>query len=571
MSNMHTLSSELLESNAAYKLLNEQELIENFCLKTDKIQASYELLDEHLEAKHIELDDVLDLPFVEVDGFYDFLSNKRNIPLVNLGKMSLHLDIDAKLDTDFLKEKLIFPIKNDSLSMQLATYNPYDKSIVYETMKRVGKNISLVLVRKEPLKRYIFETIINRELGEIISNIKIDLKDINKKNLQEESNTVKMLELIISKGIQNRASDIHLEFEQTSKKAHVRFRIDGLLYERFEFEETVYLALSSTLKLFSNIDFVNTTKAQDGRFSYEIDGSKFDFRVSVIPLFNGESVSVRILQKKNFLVDVRDLGLSKQSHDVLTKVSNYPNGLILVTGPTGSGKTTTLYSILNSINNSYKKIITVEDPVEYELARIQQIQVKIRSDLNFSNILKSILRHDPDVIMIGEVRDSDSLKIAVESALTGHLVFTTLHTNDSISSIIRLKEMGVEEYLIANSLLAVHAQRLVRKLCKNCTKEYEPSELALEDIQHLLPEKYTFYYGEGCNECAMTGFSGREIISETIFVDQELSSALNHSLDYATLTEIAKKNGFVSMLENGIQKALEGKSSIHEILKSVYV
>ena len=186
MSNMHTPSNELLESNAAYKLLNDNELIEDFCLKTDKTQIAYELFDEHLEAKNIELDDVLDLPFLEVDGFYDFLSVKRNIPLINLGKMSLHLDIDAKLDTDFLKEKLIFPIKNDSLSMQLATYNPYDKSIVYETMKRVGKNISLVLVRKEPLKRYIFETIINRELGEIISNIKIDLKDINKKNLQEE-------------------------------------------------------------------------------------------------------------------------------------------------------------------------------------------------------------------------------------------------------------------------------------------------------------------------------------------------------------------------------------------------
>jgi general secretion pathway protein E len=563
-----------ISENKAFIFLQENNLIQKDIKNLDDISFQpntvYEQLDIQLEKEALHIDEVLVLPFVIEDDFYNYISNKKNIHIYNLAKLDLHLHIDEKIDTKFLKQKLVIPIKEDSLNIEIATYNPYDKTIVYELMKRTGRNIILAIVIKQQLIKYIDEIIVNRDLEYIVENIKVDLNTLNKKDITKESNTVKMLELILQKGIQNRASDIHLEFDLEANKAYVRFRIDGILYQRFEFEKDIYLALSSTLKLFANIDFVNNTKAQDGRFSYDINNLKYDFRISVIPLFNGESISVRILQKKNFLADLDVLGLSDSSLEILKRVSTYPHGLILVTGPTGSGKTTTLYSILSSINNSQKKLITVEDPVEYQLSRIQQIQVKIRSDINFSSILKSILRHDPDVIMIGEVRDSDSLSIAIESALTGHLVFTTLHTNDAISSIVRLKEMGVEDYLIANSLAAVHSQRLIRRLCQNCLKEHTPNEYMLNEVKGYLPKEYTFYYGEGCNECSMTGFAGRSLISETIFVNQEVSFSLTKSMNYESIQKIAKKNGFVSMLEDGLSKALKGETSLDEVFKAVY-
>ena len=558
-------------SNKAYLLLKEN----NFDIDKKDVKDIniFKFLHEALKNNQASMDEVLDLDLLDKDDFYEFVSKTNKIEEYDLSKIDTTLNIDDKIDTKILKEKLIFPVKNNDHSITLATYNPYDKSIIFETMKRVGKNVTLVLAKKEQLQRNISEILINRELNDLVSNARVDLHktDNNNQNIKEESGTVKILELVLTISIQNRASDIHLEFNNSDEKAYIRFRIDGVLYDRFKFDKEIYLALSSTLKLFSNIDFVNTTKAQDGRFSYTLKDNQYDFRVSVIPLFNGESISVRILRKKNLAGNLIELGLPKESFNILDRTSKYPHGLILITGPTGSGKTTTLYSILSSINDSYKKIITVEDPVEYELDRIQQIQVKIRSDINFVSILKSILRHDPDIIMIGEIRDNESLKIAVESALTGHLVFTTLHTNDSISSIIRLKEMGVEDYLIANSLLAVHSQRLVRKLCQSCLKEHTPNKHILKEIKNYLPKDYKFYFGEGCNDCAMTGFSGRTIISETVFINQELSSSLSMSSDYATLKQIAVKNGFISMVENGIQKALQAETSLDEIIRAVYI
>ncbi|VAY88362.1 Type IV fimbrial assembly, ATPase PilB [hydrothermal vent metagenome] len=566
---MNNISSSSIDNKAVIFLQENNLLQENNT--PEQLNKIYESLDEQLENSNLSIDDVLLLDFLDIEDFYKFVSKEKDIKIYNLAKLDLHLHIDHQIDTHFLESKLVVPIREDSLSIEIATYNPYDKDIVYELMKRLGKNVILSIIPKEQLQRYIHEIVINRDLEDIIQNIKIDLNALNKIDFKEESNTVKMLELILEKGLQNRASDIHLEYDNEAKKALVRFRIDGILHERFEFEEEIYMALSSTLKLFANIDFVNNTKAQDGRFSHDLSGVKYDFRISVIPLFNGESISVRILQTNNILVQLDELGLSKKSYEILDKVSKYPHGLILVTGPTGSGKTTTLYSTLSTINDSQKKIITVEDPVEYQLAKIQQIQVKIRSDINFSSILKSILRHDPDIIMIGEVRDKESLKIAVESALTGHLVFTTLHTNDAISSIIRLKEMGVEDYLIANSLLAVHSQRLVRRLCQKCIVEHEPNKQMINDIKKYLPKDYKFFYSEGCNECSMTGFVGRSIICETVFINDELSSALTRSMDYETLKKVAIKNGFVSMIEDGISKALSGETSLNEVFKVVYV
>ena len=577
---VHSAIFSALKQSNVFTLLQEQGYISDDSdswevLIKDQKQL-YEILHEALEKGEIILDEVLDLPFLDQESFYTFIAAKKEMHYINLGKMDLHLEIDEQITTSFLQEKLVVPLKTSSLSVEVGMYNPYDQSVVYELMKLLGKNIVPSLVRKDQLQKHIYEVIINRDLESIIAQIKIDLSkpsEAEQSDIKEQSNTVKMLELILNKGVKSRASDIHFEFDKAIKKAVIRFRIDGLLYERFEFDENIYSALSSTLKLITNIDFVNNTKAQDGRFSYRIDEQKFDFRVSVIPLFNGESISVRILQKKNSLVSLEELELSKSSFAVLRRVSHAPHGLILVTGPTGSGKTTTLYSMLSSINNNHKKIITVEDPVEYQLLKVQQIQVKIRSDINFTTILKSILRHDPDVIMIGEVRDGDSLKVAVESALTGHLVFTTLHTNDAISSIVRLKEMGVEDYLVANALSAVHSQRLVRKLCQGCKKEHIPNEQIMGRINpHLakLKGQYRFFYSQGCNECSMTGFVGRTVISETIFVDQELSSILTQSMDYERIYELLAKKGFVSILDDGISKAIRGETSLDEVLKSVY-
>jgi general secretion pathway protein E len=325
--------------------------------------------------------------------------------------------------------------------------------------------------------------------------------------------------------------------------------------------------LASRLKLLSNLDIAEKRKPQDGRFSTLVGDREYDFRISTLPILYGESIVMRVLDKQKALVRLEDAGMDSASYQKLLKGLEAPYGIILVTGPTGSGKTTTLYGALNELRNVEDKVITVEDPVEYRMNLIQQVQVNPKVGLSFADALRSILRQDPDKIMIGEIRDQETLEIAIKAALTGHLVISTLHTNDAISAIPRMADMGIEHYLISGALVAIQAQRLVRKICTNCKVEEQIPPLALEEFKHHIPENAKFYKGKGCKECNDTGYMGREMICEVLNISEKLSSLIAKGATKDAMLEQAKKEGFVGIFENGIQKALDGITSIEEVLK----
>jgi len=319
--------------------------------------------------------------------------------------------------------------------------------------------------------------------------------------------------------------------------------------------------------LLANLDIAEKRKPQDGRFSTMVGNLEFDYRISTLPILYGESIVIRILDKAKALVKLEDAGMDNASYKKFTKSLHSPFGIILVTGPTGSGKTTTLYGALNELRNVEDKVITVEDPVEYRMNLIQQVQVNAHVGLSFADALRSILRQDPDKIMIGEIRDQETLEIAIKAALTGHLVISTLHTNDSISAIPRMIDMGIESYLISGALVAVQAQRLVRKICKNCKIEEHIPESTLQPYKHLIPKGTIFYKGEGCHECNGTGFIGREMICEVLPISETISSMIAQGASKSDLTKQAQQEGFTDMFQNGIQKACDGITTFEEILR----
>lgn len=306
---------------------------------------------------------------------------------------------------------------------------------------------------------------------------------------------------------------------------------------------------------------------KDGRFTQVIKGHVFDFRVSTLPTLFGESIVLRILDKSKALVQLEDAGMNEISYKKFIKGIHAPYGIVLVTGPTGSGKTTTLYGALNEIINVKDKTITVEDPVEYQMEGIQQVQINEHAGLGFPDALRSILRQDPDKIMIGEIRDQETLRIAIQAALTGHLVLSTLHTNSAIAAIGRMLDMGIEEYLISGALVAIQGQRLIRKVCQSCKEEVEPDKTILEDLAGYIPKNSKFYKGKGCVVCNNSGYIGREMISEVLVVSEALSSMIANGATKEQLTEQANKEGFFTMFQDGIQKALQGKTTIEEVVR----
>jgi len=382
-----------------------------------------------------------------------------------------------------------------------------------------------------------------------------------------EAPIIKLVNHIISQSIKARASDIHIEPYQHSFT--VRYRVDGILYDLLTPPKWIQPALISRIKVIAKMNIAEKRLPQDGRFEVKVGDQNIDLRVSTIPTAFGERVVLRLLNKSGSLLELPDLGFSPARLEVLKELVSSPNGILLVTGPTGSGKTTTLYAILQSINKPNINIITIEDPVEYQIKGISQIQVNPKIDLTFARGLRSIVRQDPDVILIGEVRDMETAGIAVQSALTGHLVFSTLHTNDSASAITRLVDMGVEPFLISSSVLAVAAQRLVRVLCDNCKIPYQPSTIYLESIG-VSPDDFNrsqIYKAVGCERCISTGYKGRQGIFEIMVLNQQLKGLILETFDSNRIKNEAIKHNMVSLRQDGIERVLEGTTTMEEVLR----
>ncbi|MDT8339734.1 MAG: GspE/PulE family protein [Sulfurimonas sp.] len=522
---------------------------------------------EKIQSGEYDLSIIDNYDYIQEKDILLKLAQKLNLLFLDLDSIDMDYRLTEKVSLAQLKKYNALPVSEDELSITVAFCDPLDIE-AHESVQRLfpTKPIKITVATKKQIQSYLFKVEIKDSVKGLVKKIRDELNSINSIDEQQEASSILLLiDVILSSCIKSRASDVHIE--PTEKNCVVRTRVDGKLIEVFIFEKDIYPPLASRLKLLSNLDIAEKRKPQDGRFSTLVGAKEYDFRISTLPVLYGESIVMRVLDKQKALVKLEEAGMDTESYNKFIKALKTPYGIILVTGPTGSGKTTTLYGALNELRNVEDKVITVEDPVEYRMNLIQQVQVNPKVGLTFAAALRSILRQDPDKIMIGEIRDSETLEIAIKAALTGHLVISTLHTNDSISAVTRMVDMGVPSYLISGSLVAIQAQRLVRKICKNCKTEEKISAAAIEEIRHLVPENAKFYNGAGCKECNGTGYMGREMICEVLVVNEKMSSLIAKGASMEALHAQAVEDGFVGLFENGINKALEGVTSLEEILR----
>jgi len=507
------------------------------------------------------------------------------LPMENIGS-----DFSKKISIQFLKRHHIIPMAvpsptgqsdpsaadgEDAVSI-IAVYDPSNFSAIDDLASLLGlEDYKLVLSTKQAILSAIN---LSFDLGQdsaqqlvedmedestIISEIE-DTADL----LEDTSDApiIKLVNHILSQSIKARASDIHIEPYQDSFK--VRYRVDGILYDLLSPPKWIQPALTSRIKVMAKLNIAEKRLPQDGRFEVKIGHQMIDVRTSTLPTSFGERVVMRLLNKSSSVFHLTEVGLSPNQMKQVEELVKAPNGIILVTGPTGSGKTTTLYSILSSINKPDINIITIEDPVEYQLKGISQIQVNSKIDLTFARGLRSIVRQDPDVILIGEIRDRETAEIAIQSSLTGHLVFSTLHTNDSASAITRLVDIGVEPFLISSSVSAVIAQRLVRVLCNHCKEPFKP-DMTLQTLG-VRPDrlrKYTFYRAKGCDQCFHTGYRGRIGIYEILPMGYKMKTLIQRTYDSFQIKQEALKLGLITLRRDGIEKVLRGITTIEEVVR----
>ncbi|BBG65681.1 type II secretory pathway, ATPase PulE/Tfp pilus assembly pathway, ATPase PilB [Hydrogenimonas sp.] len=556
--------ADLLKSKKAKKITLKA-LIENQIIKPE---LAYKLIADEIRKGNLSLEALEnESSSINIDKVLTQLAKLMHMDYINLDEVDIDLRLVGKLPMQKLEKIGVLPIKENDLSVTVAFKDPFDFS-AQEAIQRLfpKKPVNPAIARPTQIEYHLNRLEMSESIKGLINEIRQEISESASATEASESSAIlKLIEVILKSAIIARASDIHIE--PTENSCIVRSRIDGMLTESFRFDKDIYPPLSSRLKLLSNLDIAERRKPQDGRFSATIVNREFDFRVSTLPIMNGESIVMRILDKSKVMIRLEDAGMSPGNFNIFNDALKVPYGIVLVTGPTGSGKTTTLYGALNNLKSVDKKLITVEDPVEYQMNLVQQVQVNPKVGLTFASALRSILRQDPDIIMIGEIRDQETLRIAIQAALTGHLVLSTLHTNDSISAITRMADMGIEPYLISGSLIAIEAQRLVRKICPNCKKVVEIPDHVINELQEYIPEHYQFYKGAGCKECQGTGYMGREMISEVLRVNETLTSMIAREASKAELTEEAFKGGFVTMIQDGVNKALEGKTTIDEVLR----
>jgi len=476
----------------------------------------------------------------------------------------------------FAKDYGVFPMSRQDGLLRLAVANPFDSRSANDLSTLTGLPVELSVAAPDEILRainraYEKQAGSSAELAPDIATDDADLADnlepADLLDTSDEAPIIRFVNSLITKAYKERASDIHLEpFE---KELLVRFRIDGILYEIMDLMIKAHASIISRIKIMSGLNIAEKRLPQDGRFRVRIAGKDLDVRVSSLPTAFGERIVLRLLDKSSSVLGLDQIGLEPKLRSQVEQMISSSHGIFLVTGPTGSGKTTTLYAGLSKLNTREKNIITVEDPIEYQLAGVGQIQVNPKIDLTFANGLRSILRQDPDIIMVGEIRDGETAEIAVQSALTGHMVFSTLHTNDSAGALTRLVEMGIEPFLAASSIVGILAQRLVRCICPECKEPEIPSAELLAElgIKPAQVEKTTFYRGRGCSACFDLGYRGRTGIYELLPMSDQIRDLLMQNKDAASIKTAAVKAGMRSLRHAGLAKALQGETTLQEVLR----
>ena len=514
----------------------------------------------------INIDEVCGYFALDRVEFLKYFAQNFKFEYSSLDEGSIDYNLARKIPSSQLKRLGALPLKEDKVNVYVAFRDLFDVEIQEQIANIFNRKILKVVVcDTTKLDKVLSKMELNESVSSLIAQIRQEISSTSTDDGGESSGILRLIETILKTAISSRASDIHIE--SSEKNCIVRCRIDGMLAEIFVLDKDIYPPLVSRLKMLSNLDIAEHRKPQDGRFSVQVLGRDYDFRISTLPVIHGESVVMRILDKSKAIIKLSELGMLEDNLAKFSRLTRTPYGMILVTGPTGSGKTTTLYAALNDIKSVEKKMITVEDPVEYQMDMIQQVHVNEKAGLTFASSLRSILRQDPDIVMIGEIRDQETLRIAIQAALTGHLVFSTLHTNDAISAVARVVEMGIEPYLVSGSLIGVEAQRLVRKLCQKKKKKITLTPMQLEHIIHLIPDDFTFYAPVGCEKCSQTGYLGREMISEVLPISDKISSLIAKNATKEELKSTALAEGFKDFFTDGIRRAAMGITSIEEVYR----
>ena len=504
----------------------------------------------------------------------NYLSNELNMEAVDLEQMNLPDETLQIVKPEWARKYEVVPIGENGMEIEMVFANPLDHDALDNLSHLIGKSINPKFSYRGDVLAMIEQSYGNGEeskLNDFFEGMEggdIEIGDgVKPEDVSEEdAPIIKYVHSVIKDALERRASDIHME--PLEKKFRVRFRIDGKLQEQPDPPKRLQPSIISRTKLMANVSLAEKRVPLDGRINVKVGDKYIDLRVSTLPTVHGESIVMRILDKESLSLGLPQLGFFSDDQETFEQVISMPDGIFLVTGPTGSGKSTTLYSALNAINKPDRKIITVEDPVEYEVAGINQVQVRSDVGMTFSAALRAMLRQAPNIVMVGEIRDLETAEIAINASLTGHMVFSTLHTNDAPSAVSRLVDMGVKPFLVSASLRAALAQRLVRSICQNCKQPYEPnaSELSILGINEQQASSASFMNGAGCAKCSDKGFRGRKGVFEIFVVNSEIEEMIYHNVSIVELRKKAREMGMRSMREDGYRKVLAGVTTLDEVL-----
>lgn len=544
------------------KLINEEQLSKALGIQ----KASGKMLGDIL----------VELGYITESQFAQALAARLKVPYVDLKKASISIEAVKKIPEATAKKNTLFAFSCNNHRLSVATNDPINFYIMEEVKAIAGMEVYPVLATKASIKEAIEKYYSMQNMSTVIENINKEYvlnddftfadNDLSEERI-ENAPVVKLVNTILENAFHARASDIHIEPFRT--KTIIRIRIDGDLVEQMTISNVVHTSLTTRLKILSGMNIAEKRVPQDGRFSYEIDGIALDVRVSNLPTVHGEKVVIRLLSVGDSSVrKITDLGMTDYNYKMFSEIIKSPHGIILVTGPTGSGKTTTLYSVLGELAKPNVNIISVEDPVEKTIEGINQVQVNTKAGLTFAAGLRSILRQDPDIIMIGEIRDSETADIAIRAAITGHLVLSTLHTNDAISTILRLVDMGVAPYMVTSSIIGVVAQRLVKLLCPHCKRAYRTDEIEMSLLG--IEEPVTIYKAGGCSACNNLGYRSRTSIHEIVQLNAKMKQAIMDGHSSQELVEIARQNGTRLLRDNVSGMVLEGKTTMEELIRATY-
>ncbi|MGD6853802.1 GspE/PulE family protein [Bacillus infantis] len=538
-------------------------------LLVDSGLISEEQLQQALKEKHKDQrigDALLQRGYITEQQLIEVLEFQLGIPHVSLYRYPFDVKLFSMVPKDLAKRNLIIPLKKEGEKLFVAMADPMDFYTIDDLRLSTGFHVEAAIATKDDILRAINKYYDMDEGFEELLDASPGTRELqDDKIADEDSPIVRLVNQILGNAASMKASDVHIDPQET--KVAVRYRIDGVLRTERVLPKHMQSVLTARIKIMANLDITEHRVPQDGRIKINLDFHPIDLRISTLPTVYGEKIVMRLLDLGSSLNDMNKLGFNKLNLNRFTSMINKPTGIVLLTGPTGSGKSSTLYAALNQLNSEEVNIITVEDPVEYQLEGINQIQVNSNVGMTFAKGLRAILRQDPNIIMVGEIRDKETVEVAIRASLTGHLVLSTLHTNDSLGSITRLLDMGVEPFLVASSLSGIVAQRLVRRVCRDCEEIQAPTKREIEIFARRGMKVETIKRGRGCSSCNMTGYKGRIAIHEVLVIDDEMRRVIMNGESFSRLRELAIKNKTIFLIDDGLLKVKQGITTTEEVLR----